>query len=362
MKPQKEIAIAFLFLVIFTLRVNFCFSQTTNVKTDDSQALAANWGAGSTNVLLYFFTMNVTSGSPAFTDIKGFTTSGTYIDQDLVNIKLWRSDFEFFGGGSLTTIATINTNLGPGTHTISFANPLPASGSKYFWITADLVSNAICGDNITLDLITSSMYIVTGTLNYGTNTAAGAQTVTGGGCQPMPVDLLSFTGKQVEGKNVLEWTTATETFNDYFTVERSFDGSVYSEVEKIKGAGNSQMLKNYSATDEIHHAGIIYYRLKQTDLNGDQKYFHAIQIEPGSGPPKVYPNPSAGTFYVQPNVLNETAARYTITDITGKVIFEKRNQVGATTLDLQVMPPGIYFLLIEQEEGRLSYRERIVKH
>jgi hypothetical protein len=192
--------------------LNISHAQVSNINTNSSQAGAANQVAPTVNVLLYYFTFNVTSGSPSFTAVTNFTTSGTYVAADISNLKLWVSNFEFFGGGTLLTISTLTTGLGPGAHTFTFTNPLPAGPvQRYFWVTTDIKSTAICGSTIKCDLLTNAMFTVTGTKNYGTNNAAGFQTVLGGTCAPAPIELLSFKGKKSGSENRLEWITASET-------------------------------------------------------------------------------------------------------------------------------------------------------
>ena len=78
--------------------------------------------------------------------------------------------------------------------------------------------------------------------------------------------------------NTLKWTTASETNNDYFTVERSKNAILFNEVCKIKGAGSSDIVMNYTIDDNNPYDGITYYRLKQTDYNGIEKYFNIISI------------------------------------------------------------------------------------
>ena len=66
----------------------------------------------------------------------------------------------------------------------------------------------------------------------------------------MPIELLSFEAKP-EGSHVLiAWVTATETNNDYFTIEKSKDGLRFETVAIRAGAGNSSVTNVYQLTDE----------------------------------------------------------------------------------------------------------------
>ncbi|MEP7171349.1 MAG: hypothetical protein ABI855_18415, partial [Bacteroidota bacterium] len=96
---------------------------------------------------------------------------------------------------------------------------------------------------------------------------------------PLPVELVSFSAKAIDNKEVLcQWTTASEINNDYFTIERSRNGRDFEEAGKVNGAGNSTSTSDYSFTDEQPINGISYYRLKQTDFNGQFSYSQIVKV------------------------------------------------------------------------------------
>jgi hypothetical protein len=94
----------------------------------------------------------------------------------------------------------------------------------------------------------------------------------------LPIELLSFRGTTDNVKNYLYWSTASETDNHYFTVEKSTDGIIYKMLKVVIGAGNSTQLLNYSYVDDTPENVINYYRLKQTDVNGNSSYSNTISI------------------------------------------------------------------------------------
>lgn len=93
-------------------------------------------------------------------------------------------------------------------------------------------------------------------------------------CSSLPIELLSFKGINYNSYNELTWTTYSEINNDYFTIESS-DNDNFSEVSKINGSGNSSSIINYKFID---YNPKTYYRLKQTDYNGDYTYSDIIHI------------------------------------------------------------------------------------
>jgi hypothetical protein len=98
--------------------------------------------------------------------------------------------------------------------------------------------------------------------------------------QPLPIQLVSFTADCNNATALLKWTTATETNNDYFTIERTLDGVNYQVVTTIKGAGNSSTAHNYSAIDESPLNGVSYYRISQTDFDGTVTHLNTIVYQP----------------------------------------------------------------------------------
>ena len=87
---------------------------------------------------------------------------------------------------------------------------------------------------------------------------------------PLPIKLVYFNAVPVENETVnLTWQTASEVNNDFFTVEHSQNGEDWEKVIRVEGAGNTAKQQNYSAIDYEPYQGVSYYRLKQTDFNGD---------------------------------------------------------------------------------------------
>lgn len=95
---------------------------------------------------------------------------------------------------------------------------------------------------------------------------------------PLPVELISFSGIKDGKTTLLNWETASELNNDYFIVERATDLCPFTEIGRVAGNGNSSQLHSYSFTDRNPREGINYYRLKQTDFNGAFEYSNSIAV------------------------------------------------------------------------------------
>ena len=94
----------------------------------------------------------------------------------------------------------------------------------------------------------------------------------------LPIELTFFDAEVSESSVILLWETATETNNDFFTIERSLDGFNFIPITTQTGAGNSHTPISYSYIDDKPQTGISYYRIKQTDYNGNSTYSAIIEV------------------------------------------------------------------------------------
>lgn len=116
---------------------------------------------------------------------------------------------------------------------------------------------------------------------------------------PLPVRLVSFSVKAKLKCMEVNWKTASETDNAYFTVEKSKDMLRWEPVHILKGAGNKHTVTNYQVEDHFPFSGISYYRIKQTDFDGRFSYSGVINAEfHQQNLYKIYPNPSKGKIHI----------------------------------------------------------------
>jgi len=97
-------------------------------------------------------------------------------------------------------------------------------------------------------------------------------------CLILPINLLAFNAKYNGNTVDVTWTTASETNNDYFTIERSFDEENFVTIGTVKGAGTSSHENQYSIEDSETYSGLVYYRLKQTDNDGSFEYSDLVSL------------------------------------------------------------------------------------
>lgn len=119
----------------------------------------------------------------------------------------------------------------------------------------------------------------------------------------------------------LEWSTASESNNAWFIVERAPDGQSWNEIARVPGAGNGRQLSQYTYADETWPGGLQYFRLSQMDANGTAETFDVLPLEcdGNSTDILIFPNPNTGRFSIK-----ATGAKgpldFTIYDVAGVLL------------------------------------------
>ena len=191
----------------------------------------------------------------------------------------------------------------------------------------------------------------------------------GGAYNPLPINLLTFNAVCQNKEVTINWSTATETNNDYFTIERSIDAQKWDVLTQIEGAGNSNEVKYYTVRDDNPYNGISYYRLKQTDYNGQYEYFNPVSVHCNSDEtlPNItyYPNPFTSELFVDIQNIVNTNASLIIYDLLGNKVYENDIRIEdelnyKITLDLKNLNTGVYMVNFISDE--YSNTVRIVKN
>jgi len=172
----------------------------------------------------------------------------------------------------------------------------------------------------------------------------------GFGSAPLPVEWLSFVANLKSNTVVLDWKTASESGNDYFIVERSIDGHNFEAIGTVAGNGNTNTISSYSFTDYNPGTGILYYRLRQVDFDGQLDYSKIVPVRIGTGvsPVVLYPNPIRDIAFVliHTEIIGDVLLE--IFDAAGKLVQSESANVlsGSNTIQIDVssLPQGVYFL------------------
>lgn len=160
----------------------------------------------------------------------------------------------------------------------------------------------------------------------------------------LPVELTTFDYSCLDRNTIkLEWTTATETNNDYFTIEKSVNGLDFEDVVEIDGHGNSNSEIDYEYIDNINSEHNYYYRLTQTDFDGKNETFDLLFVNCDNNGVFIGPNPAISG---QPITIYGEYEKILIKDVSGRI-------VNAEIINNQIfgLEHGIYIVDID---GRIN--------
>lgn len=183
----------------------------------------------------------------------------------------------------------------------------------------------------------------------------------------LPVKMLSFSATPENKKVRLNWITASEQSNAYFMVQRSIDGENFADIEKVKGAGDSNEKLNYETYDEHPFAGVSYYRLKQVDFNGAESYSAAKPVQFLAGyTDRLFPNPASANdrTYLSFNAPEEENILIVVYDITGKESYSNVTISSGTEGQLIAidpegrLTPGVYYVVASSDDR--VFRQKLV--
>lgn len=191
---------------------------------------------------------------------------------------------------------------------------------------------------------------ITGSVNFsgGVNTERPRFYIQLGSLVALPSQLIEFSAQKEGNSRLLKWVTENEVNTKDFIVERSLDGIVFQTIGTVK-AKNVPGTNRYKFTDTEKITGNLFYRLKSVDIDARFQYSKLLRINASiaSEPAKVYPNPARGSFSL--TLPNAKPANVKMVNISGKVMWEKTITSQATSLDISMLTPGIYFVMIYQD-------------
>ncbi len=168
----------------------------------------------------------------------------------------------------------------------------------------------------------------------------------------LPIELYSFTGTCDKQKIILKWSTATETDNNFFSIERSIEGIEWKLIGTIAGSGNTSNIRNYEYIDYQPYKKNSLYRLKQTDLNGNEKYGTDIAVKncnDHSNNFVIYPNPSNGKFELFCPGHMDYPCSIEIFNLNGQKVYTSFSDVFK--FDLVHIIPGVYFMNVQMHSN-----------
>jgi hypothetical protein len=182
---------------------------------------------------------------------------------------------------------------------------------------------------------------------------------------PLPVVLVAFTAQAEGGAAWLRWTTASELNSAYFEVEASADGQQFQLVGRVAAGGTRTQAQQYSLYDPSlarYAAPVVYYRLRQVDLDGTSTYSPVRTVAVAAGPwaAGLWPNPAGAGQPVTLQLLRPEAApvQVQLLDAVGRQLSQHTAPAAATLPlpELDGLPPGLYLLQVAQAGQHATLR------
>jgi len=284
--------------------------------------------------------------SNLYSPVYNFASPGTY------TVRFWsrfdaetnwdgfRVEYSLDKGDSWNIVGTVSSNwynFANSSQTTSFPINEPyftgnnSSWTEYYTDISSLAGNS----NVSFRFVFKSDVTIT-----DPGVAIDDFEIDGPPNDPLPVELVSFTGSFIDDKVLLEWQTKTEVDNYGFDIQRSQQNGDWKKNGFVEGHGNSNSPKFYSFSDnELNGLSKVKYRLKQIDTDGSFAYSDEIELDI---------TPAA--FVVEQNYPNpfnpSTTIKYSL-PVQSKVVFNVYNSLGeqVETITNEVQEAGIYKLV-----------------
>jgi hypothetical protein len=186
------------------------------------------------------------------------------------------------------------------------------------------------------------------------------------GSAALPVELTSFTVKNIGNGALLNWSTATEQNNLGFAIERSLDNNNYQQIGFVTGAGNSNSSMKYSFTDNNSTGSVrYYYRLKQVDSDGHNKYSKVVELNVTPAEYSLgqnYPNPFNPSTLISYTLPFESHVKIEVYNQIGQKVNQLVNQTEQPgkhqiSLNARSLSSGVYYYTIttNSSDGKSTF-------
>ncbi|HMG68823.1 MAG TPA: T9SS type A sorting domain-containing protein [Chitinophagaceae bacterium] len=260
------------------------------------------------------------------------------------NVKL-EYKVTFSGSNIPASLYTLQGTLGCGSSSHFF--DLPNNGGTGTVVSQSNVWNpaSTCATATVSSLVCNTVNLeINGPGITSRTVTFAAASATSSFVAPLAVKLVDFNAEVSNDKVKLTWVTASEENNSYFSVERSEDGNTWTVAKTVKGAGNSSTLLTYQCFDAIRTSGTVYYRLKQTDFDGNNSYSNTRSILLASTSGKIYlfPVPNTGNTINFGGISDPGNMAITVRDAAGVALYNK--VLTSTSVQIPSLKAGLYFV------------------
>jgi hypothetical protein len=314
-------------------------------------------------------TLTINSG-PNTIDVWGvINTASIYLDGGTNSLNIYE-DGEVNVSGGITLAGSAGLDVG-NAGTLSVSGNVDLTGGSSLLVNGDMdVAGSMTLTNGVGAVEINGTLTVDNTLDIGNNNISGTGSISanplicasGGNCSIqlgdelniLPIVLTYFNAYTNKTNVTLNWQTASEINNDYFTLERSKDGVTYEVIGTVLGAGTSMTAINYSFTDTKPLTGVSYYRLKQTDYDGKFEVFSPVSVSYlNESEIKIGSNPSAKELNISVNgEVGSGVAK--ICNVIGVLVKTIEISDNFTTVNVSDIPKGTYILVVSANKIQIN--------
>ncbi len=187
----------------------------------------------------------------------------------------------------------------------------------------------------------------------------GAAALFVSGVAALPVELISFTAEKNSNNNIeLKWKTASESNNKGFDIQHSTDAVNWTTIGFVSGRGNSATESSYQFTDKTATAGKNYYRLLQSDFDGNKKYSAIATVDlPQRAYYAITNNPGKGIYQIR--IASAEKVELSVIDMNGRRLLHKVVGNGVHEINISSNSAGTYLLQIRRGEQLTT--EKLIK-
>jgi len=311
------------FFTIFLITISHfvSYGQTFDLGTEIQGAVAAG-------------TSGCGAGCSAFCTVGGSGNSIATVSQ-LVTVP---------PGNFLSLVITTN-NCAPSTSGLDSGDNIFVNGIQVVTGNANLIVNySGCFSNNGAVSLNVPIALTANRRDETIHVVATVSPTNPGGCTLLPIVLSKFDlylkGLTISGT----FSTASETNNSHFNIERSADARNFESIGEIKGAGNSSKEISYEFIDERPLPGINYYRIKQTDFDGQFSYSEIRSVRhKGISNVSVTPRTTEGRLDITTELEDYTIAIY---NAAGQEVKRMIDMSLDQSISVETMQAGVYFVKI----------------
>ena len=175
----------------------------------------------------------------------------------------------------------------------------------------------------------------------------------------VPVKLINFSLNSTgTNSSIIKWTSSNEQGIIKYTVQRSKDSRNFLDITTLSGNGSNS--NTYSYTDRSAQEGIVYYRIKITEITGSVSFSETALVKnQNSFGVSIYPNPADNAFKVTiPGQF--LPAKVILYNSIGKIIYSANAPQSTLSIN-EHFPKGIYAIKVIGNKNAVITQTLIIR-